>query len=125
MQNDIEIYLYRAQAEQVEAWLTERFGPLASNPWKSLPKNAWGALAHYQGQALPIMLVAHAAGAYSSLWINSRTTPWASDLECAQEAHNALGTEARCATGSWQEDKESELWYSLRDGQLSIITWPG
>ncbi len=123
MQTDIEIYLLKPEQEALNQWLMARFGQLGANPWPNLPQGAWGGMVIWQQQNIPIMLVPKASGQFASLWFNSPNTPWPDDLSCAQEIHAALGIEVRCSPSGWQEDKDSELWYQLRQGQLNLIPW--
>lgn len=56
----------------------------------------------------------------------SSQTPWATDLDCAQEVARALQVAVRCSVGGWQEvqgDADADRWLEVKDGQVSEIRW--
>ncbi|TPE52840.1 hypothetical protein FJM67_07440 [Maribrevibacterium harenarium] len=123
MQPDIEIYLLSCPTPNIEAWLTDLFGPL-----DAVPSTETGIkfIAHYQGQHIPITILEQAAGKrFTSVWFDSEHTPWANDIECAEAAFASLGCEVRCNMASWEEDEEldPDLWWRINKNGAGPYIW--
>ncbi|MFE8073209.1 hypothetical protein QQM79_19275 [Marinobacteraceae bacterium S3BR75-40.1] len=114
MQSDIEIYIRDVDIEALKQWLEQRFDAVDLSP---LDNNAGYKGAVVSGDhRVPVSLFFRAGGnRYSSLTFDSSHTPWETDLACAREAFEALGTEIRCSTGEWQEGmpEENEYWWRI------------
>lgn len=115
---DIEIYLKNVTPEQVEHWLQQR----AEQFQKTGPQQYQVT---FTDTPVAVALYDKVAGkAWSSLWFKSAATPWATDLDCAREASQALGTQVRCSTGGWQEAEQPEPWWKVEQGEETLIDWP-
>ena len=120
-QPDIEIYVRDAGVEEIRAWLEKRLGSLAAEP-------ARGLMAHFRaerdGEAIPVRVMPGAvAKHWTSVWLDSPDTPWASDLACARDCFSFIGKEVRCAAGGWHEDDEEDPDAFIRvdaDGEAQI-----
>jgi hypothetical protein len=67
-----------------------------------------------------------AVGKWHSLLLDSDSTPWETDLECARAAFAALGVEIRCAPGSWDEEESEEdadKWLRISADGVEEIVW--
>ncbi|WP_027965909.1 hypothetical protein [Halomonas halocynthiae] len=119
---DIEIYLARqAKREAIEAWLSETIGAPALEPAGKL---RWRSQGNYQGDAIPVLLVEKAADGFTSLWLDSPATPWATDAELAHAAAAALECEVRCSLGGWHPgDAPDHFLQITADGSEHVIEW--
>ncbi len=120
--DDIEIYIHGVSADQVIAWLIERFGTLPSTPTRRNRSTrlsvAWGE------RSLPVLIVEDACDGFTSVCFDSPQTPWADDLACAREARTHFGVELRCSRGSWRPDAAGEAgWWQLLDGDPVPLAW--
>ncbi|HKM36929.1 MAG TPA: hypothetical protein VJY83_04740 [Thiopseudomonas sp.] len=119
-QPDIEIYVKDIDRSAIEAWLTSALG--APCLWQEK-----GRVSRCECAGIPIVWFEKAVGRWHSLLLESNSTPWANDAECAHAAAVALQTNVRCAPGSWQEtdgDTNVDNWLSTRpDGSVETIVW--
>ncbi|TWH64491.1 hypothetical protein LX59_02439 [Azomonas agilis] len=118
-QPDIEIYLKQAELSAVTQWLSQRLGPLSA--W-----TVQGKTRRCHAGQIPIVWVEQAVGKWHSLVLESDATPWVDDLNCAQEAFQALQIEIRCMPCSWQEDEqeeEADRWLSIGPQGVQNIIW--
>ncbi|QJQ95023.1 MULTISPECIES: hypothetical protein [Halomonadaceae] len=119
---DIEIYLASADIQALDAWLAER---LDASPLTPAGKHQWRTVGHLEGIRIPVLVVEKAADSFASLWLDSNTTPWPRDVDCARDASTALGCEVRCSLGGWQPgDDPDRFWRVLPDGTEEAFTWP-
>lgn len=118
MQPDVEIYIKDASPEAIQDWLASRFSCTA---WQQR-----GSLLLSQCDGLPVVLYKQAVGKWHSLLFESAHTPWATDLDCAQEVSAALQVAVRCSVGGWQEvqgEADADCWLEVKEGQVSEIRW--
>ena len=116
---DIEIYIMRADAESVQAWLNTVFD-------KVTPANSEGKWrCEYQGQSIEVQLTPQAEKNFASLWFKQNHTPWKTDLDCARAAHAALDTEVRCQASDWKESEgvSDAGWIKLLRGEEKPFEW--
>ena len=116
--SDIEIYLLKAQPEQVRAWLESSIGPVTETAIK-------GNSHFWQCESMEMVFTVRAEGNFDSLWIKQNQSPWADDLECARSAHHVLETEIRCAAREWNESESGDQpgWIKLTHGQEKTFDW--
>lgn len=117
---DIEIYIYKADPEQVKLWLATALAA----PLTTLGSEQWQG--SYNGQPLSIVFNTHAEKNFASLWFKQNNTPWNSDLDCAKAAHLALGCEIRCSASGWEEaqgENSEDQWFKLIHGETKRFTW--
>lgn len=117
---DIEIYLMKAEAEDVLSWLTQTLGEV-------VVKNGDADTQHWQAADMDIYFTGQAEKNFASLWIKQNKTPWLTDLECARSAHSALQCEIRCSDSGWQEsegdDQSGQGWIKLIRGEEKSFIW--
>lgn len=115
---DLEIYLMKSPATDVEAWLTRVFGPLQT-------VRSSDSQSHWQADGMDILFNSQAEGNFGCLWFKQNRTPWATDLDCARAAYEALQTEIRCAVTQWGESASDEQpgWIKITRGQEKSFDW--
>lgn len=117
---DIEIYLLKAEASAVKAWLEQALG----EPVHALTEHHWQC--HYEGRTMDVFFNPNAEKNFTSLWFKQNYTPWLTDLDCGRAAHQALAIEVRCTDSSWQEEEGEENaggWIKLIRGEEKSIDW--
>ena len=113
---DIEIYLLKVDPSQISEWLSHQFGELTEI--KHTSKSVT-----WQTSGMDIQFTQDVAKKFSSLWFKTNNTPWNNDLECAREAHSALGVEVRCSVAGWQEEDDQPGWIKLIRGNEKPFDW--
>jgi hypothetical protein len=115
---DLEIYILKSTAADVQPWLTAALGPL-----ESIKSGADSQ--HWRVNGMDILFNEKAEGSFSCLWFKQNLTPWATDLECARAAYAALQTEIRCAAEQWAESSPQEQpgWIKITHGQEKQFDW--
>ncbi len=117
---DIEIYLMKATASDVQQWLEQALG----EPVQVLSAQHWQC--RYQGQEMDVFFNEQAEKNFASLWFKQNRSPWLTDLHCARAAHAALGMEIRCSDSGWQEAEGEESpggWIKLIRGEEKPFDW--
>ncbi len=117
---DIEIYLKSVAPDQIESWLTQRFGNLEH--LKHSRRVHQYQLAH-SGHRIPVLVVENAAKAFSSILFESTETPWEQDIQCAREAFTHFGKEVRCIASGWNDGDEPDEWIAVTAEGESTIIW--
>lgn len=118
---DIEIYIKNRSLDQILAWLAQRCEQLDS-PRHSGGTHRLNAL--LGGVRVPVLIHEKAVGkAWTSVWFRSDRTPWSRDLDCAEEAAAALGTQVRCIVSGWQDGDDPDEWWRVEQGVAEKITW--
>lgn len=119
MQPDIEIYLKDCTREQVQQWLAQVFTECGD--WQ-----VRGQVHRCRCDGIALLWYQKAVGSWHSLLFDSASTPWATDLECAQAAHAALGVEVRCAPSGWQEEQGEQVaddWLKVNTEGVTQFVW--
>ncbi|HHX34246.1 MAG TPA: hypothetical protein GX719_03140 [Gammaproteobacteria bacterium] len=119
-QPDIEIYVKDADRSAVSAWLSSVLEAPCS--WQQK-----GRVSRCQCANIPLVWFEKAVGSWHSLLLESASTPWIDDAQCAQAAAAYLNVNVRCAPGSWQEtdgEADADRWLQVSaDGHIENITW--
>lgn len=117
---DIEIYLKRPEASDVDAWLLSHFDINA----RSTRGNTETLELAWRGSELECVIVPKAVkGGYTSVWFKSANTPWSNDKECAIDAFKHLAVEVRCSRGSWEEGADESGWLRITETGESVVNW--
>lgn len=119
MQNDIEIYLRDTSDADICQWLHGVFGnaPTAQSGGRAARRYRIVA-----GEVVINLLLVQ-QGSWTSVWFDSARTPWANDLECAQDAVVKLGQTARCTDGGWQEGDDPDRFLEVTEDGVSTVIW--
>lgn len=113
---DIEIYLLKAQAQQVKDWLQQAIGPVTEKG-----QSKFGI--EWQIDDMAMLFTPNSSKNFCSLWFKTNHTPWGDDLACARAAHEALGCEVRCSKAGWQEGDAGPGWIKLIRGEEKPLDW--
>lgn len=122
MQPDIEIYVLSCPTDSIIQWLSNRFkaSEVHSNGLNtSLTLSTDKAL-------IPVTIIEQAAGKrFTSIWFDSEHTPWETDVDCAKDAHAALGCEVRCNYQGWQEsgEEDPDQWWRINTQGEGPYIW--
>jgi len=116
--SDLEIYLLKAEADDVLAWLTSELGELEQQQQN-------GDSLKWIINGMTIVFTPKAEDNFGCLWIKQNNTPWATDLDCARSAHTALQKEVRCAASEWTESAADEQpgWVKITRGVEKSFNW--
>ncbi len=60
---------------------------------------------------------------FTSIWIDSKDTPWANDVEMGRAAFAALNTEVRCVESAWTSGDDPDQWLQINADGEQIIQW--
>lgn len=117
---DLEIYVLKAEPEQVQQWLSSLFSQVSVI--KSTDQSTL-----WQVDEMQVQFSLHVQAKFSSIWFKSNHTDWPNDLECARSAHKFLQLEIRCSSAGWQEQEEKESvtndWVKLIRGEEKPLNW--
>jgi hypothetical protein len=118
---DIEIYIKNCSLETIQAWLAshaEKIDTLSSKG------NSHSLTLHIDDHAIDTLIHERAVGkAWTSLWLKSDKSPWATDLECAHEAASALGAQVRCIVSGWEDGDDPDEYWKVENGIDEKIQW--
>lgn len=117
---DIEIYVANASLQQIQDWLSARFGQTLTRSHK---KGQSQLEVTIDGTSTPVLVIEKAAGRFTSLWFDSATTPWHTDLDCAREAQLHFNCEIRCIYSGWNEGDDPDEWWSINNNGEQRIQW--
>ncbi|MDY0249901.1 MAG: hypothetical protein RBR45_07585 [Pseudomonas sp.] len=119
-QPDIEIYIKDSNREAISAWLATALD--APCQWQQK-----GRVSRCLCANIPVVWFEQAVGKWHSLLLESNTSPWADDAQCAQAAAAHLHINVRYAPNSWQEadgEIDTNCWLQVSaDGSVETINW--
>jgi hypothetical protein len=131
MSTDIEIYVKSVSPEAIKAWLetcTSSLEVQSSNPkrqayWATFAAGTGATEPAQQPAEFEIIVLNKVQSNFSSIWFNTKTTPWDSDKACAQEAFKHFQSNVRCVASSWQEGDAPDQWLHIDNEGESTIDW--
>tara|TARA_B100000767_G_C19714759_1_gene514434 strand:+ start:986 stop:1414 length:429 start_codon:yes stop_codon:yes gene_type:complete len=140
IQTDIEIYIKSVSPEAIKAWLdtcTSSLEVQSSNPkrqayWATFADvasadDSTGSDDSADSDSPPaefeIIVLNKVQSNFSSIWFNTKSTPWANDKTCAQAAFIHFQSNVRCVISSWQEGDAPDQWLNIDSEGESIIDW--
>lgn len=119
--DDIEIYVESSDLDAMINWLT---GALGEFQLRSQSKKGCKFMFTHQGQPGDGMIVLNAGRTgFTSIWLNTRTTPWANDVEFARAAFAALGATVRCNESAWSKGDDPDRWLQINGQGEKVIQW--
>ena len=119
--DDIEIYVESNDLDGMLAWLSPCFD---SFKVKGQSKKGCKFTGSWQGHDSDGMIVLNAGRTgFTSIWINSRHTPWANDVELGRAAFAALNQTVRCNESAWSKGDDPDRWLQIDASGEHIIQW--
>jgi hypothetical protein len=131
IQTDIEIYIKSVSPEAIKAWLetcTSSLDVQSSNPkrqayWATFTDAAGSTDTDNQQAEFEIIVLNKVQSNFSSIWFNTKSTPWANDKTCAQAAFKHFQSAVRCVASGWQEGDAPDQWLHIDSEGESTIDW--
>lgn len=119
--DDLEIYVEGEPLEEIKQWLLEAF-PAGEVARES--KKGFRFQGNHNGQPTPITVVKNAGQTgFTSVWVQTKNTPWKDDIDMARSAYNKLSTVVRCIESAWQKGDDPDLWYEFSPNGEKQIIW--
>ena len=125
MQTDIEIYIKSVSPEAIKAWLdscTNSLSVQSSNPKRQV---YWATFAdaNKPHTEFKIIVLNKVQSNFSSVWFNTKNTPWPDDKACAQQAFKHFQSSVRCVVTRWQEGDAPDQWLNIDTEGEHVIDW--
>jgi|UPI00082D3789 hypothetical protein len=118
---DIEIYIKNCSFEAIQEWLASQAEKI---DYISSKGTTHQLNLRFSGNDVETMIHERAAGkAWTSLWLKSDKSPWATDLECAHATATALNTQVRCIVSSWEDGDDPDEYWKIENGAEEKIQW--
>lgn len=119
--DDIEIYVESNALETMIEWLGQ-----ALHGFQIRGQSKKGCKFNFTHDEQPgegmIVLNAGRTG-FTSIWLNTRSTPWADDVEFARAAHAALKVTVRCNESAWSKGDDPDRWLQIDAKGETVIQW--
>lgn len=119
--DDIEIYIAENDVEAITGWLASalpHFEVVRSS------KKGCKFRCGQSGLTSNGMVVLNAGRTgFTSIWIDSKDTPWANDVEMGRAAFAALASEVRCVESAWSKGDDPDQWLQINAQGEQIIQW--
>jgi hypothetical protein len=122
---DIEIYIKSVSPEAIKAWLetcTSSLDVQSSNPKRQAYWATFSGAGNQQSE-FEIIVLNKVQSNFSSVWFNTKSTPWANDKACAQQAFEHFQSTVRCVASSWQEGDAPDQWLNIDVEGENTIDW--
>ncbi|MEE2731316.1 MAG: hypothetical protein VYA55_10870 [Pseudomonadota bacterium] len=119
--DDLEIYVACNDVEAITAWLSsaiKHFDVIRSS--KKGCKFRCGQ-AGSDGHGM-VVLNAGRTG-FTSIWIDSKDTPWRDDVDMGRAAFAALNSEVRCVESAWTKGDDPDQWLQINAEGEHLIQW--
>jgi hypothetical protein len=132
IQTDIEVYIKSVSPDAIKAWLESVTASL--DVQSSTPKRQayWATFIQPAGaksetldkhKEFEIIVLSKVQSNFSSVWFNTKNTPWASDKTCAQAAFEYFQSAVRCVASGWQEGDAPDQWLHIDAAGEDTIDW--
>lgn len=119
--DDLEIYTDCTDIDAMESWLSANFEGFEV---KSKSKKGCKFFTLHNGQKSEGMIVLNAGRTgFTSIWINSRNTPWKDDVDMGRSAYQTLQSTVRCVESAWSKGDDPDQWLEINDQGENIIQW--
>lgn len=121
-QSDIEIYVKSASPDAIKAWLESCTSSLQVKSFSPKRQSYWATFTDTT-QEFEILVLNKVDANFSSVWFNTKSTPWANDKACAQQAFEHFQSTVRCVASSWQEGDAPDQWLNIDVEGENTIDW--
>lgn len=119
--DDIEIYVESADLDALIGWLTSE---LTDFQTRAQSRKGCKFLFVHEGQKGEGMIVLNAGRTgFTSVWLNTRNTPWEDDVAFARAAFAALSCVVRCNESAWSKGDDPDRWLQIDKKGEHIIQW--
>ena len=119
--DDLEIYLQCNDVDAMTSWLADN---LSGFEVIRQSKKGCKFVCQHNGNKSDGMVVLNAGRTgFTSVWINSRHTPWENDIAMGRSAFNALHCVVRCVESAWSKGDDPDQWLEISDQGEHIIQW--
>jgi len=119
--DDLEIYVDNSDVEAITAWLGNAL------PHFEVTRSSKKGCKFRCGQTGLVasgMVVLNAGRTgFTSVWIDSKDTPWADDVEMGRSAFSALNSEVRCVESAWSNGDDPDQWLQINAQGEHVIQW--
>ena len=122
MQSDIEIYIKSVSPEAIKTWLQTCTASLEIKDFTPKRQSYWATFRD-QPQEFEILVLNKVNANFSSIWFNTKITPWADDKDCAQQAFQHFRSTVRCVISGWQEGDAPDQWLNIDTEGENTIDW--
>jgi|SaaInlStandDraft_1057018.scaffolds.fasta_scaffold11930_2 hypothetical protein len=118
---DLEVYIKSSELDALAAMLDQM---LPLTPWER-SDSVYCARIELQSENSEVHLRAGAYKKFTSIWIKTNVTTWATDHDLALALSQSTDLEIRCSIGSWSgvESDEPELWWRVKNGLSQQVQW--
>lgn len=119
--DDIEIYVESSELEAMILWLSQH---MEGFQIRSHSKKGCKFRFSHEGRGGEGMIVLNAGRTgFTSIWLNTRSTPWKDDVDFARAAFAALGATVRCNESAWSKGDDPDRWLQIDSKGEKIIQW--
>lgn len=119
--DDIEIYVETNDLDALTGWLATQ---LEGFQTRAQSKKGCKFLFTHEGQKGEGMIVLNAGRTgFTSIWLNTRATPWKDDVEFARAAFAALAVTVRCNESAWSKGDDPDRWLQIDRKGENVIQW--
>tara|TARA_B110000285_G_C15003863_1_gene552802 strand:+ start:449 stop:829 length:381 start_codon:yes stop_codon:yes gene_type:complete len=119
---DIEIYIRSVSPEAIKVWLQNITSSLEVKSFSPKRQSYWATFAD-DPQEFEILALNKVEDNFSSVWFNTKSSPWAHDNICAQQAFQHFQSAVRCVASGWQEGDATDLWLHIDSDGEQTIDW--
>lgn len=117
MAHDLEIYARERDLDRIVVWLEGLFGRTRQT------ERAGDSVIYKAGKVSVVITPDIENGAFAGVSLRSPQLPWSSDLECARDAHRALGVEIRCDPGDAAPSAAPTQFWFISGSEEGLIDW--
>lgn len=119
--DDIEIYVKSADLEALIGWLATELSDFHT---RAQSRKGCKFLFTHNGESGEGMIVLNAGRTgFTSVWLNTRHTPWDDDVACGRAAFAALGCTVRCNESAWSKGDDPDRWLQIDATGEQVISW--
>lgn len=119
--DDIEIYVETNDLDALTGWLATQLEGFQTRAQSKKGCKFLFTHADKKGEGM-IVLNAGRTG-FTSIWLNTRATPWKDDVEFARAAFAALGVTVRCNESAWSKGDDPDRWLQIDRKGEHVIQW--
>lgn len=119
--DDLEIYVDSEDMESMTRWLSQAFPHFEVT--RSSKKGCKFRCGQHDLSSNGMVVLNAGRTGFTSIWINSKDTPWPNDVEMGRAACSALQCEVRCVESAWSNGDDPDQWLQITTQGEQVIQW--
>ncbi|MAR91154.1 MAG: hypothetical protein CML06_09790 [Pseudomonadales bacterium] len=119
--DDLEIYLECSDLDAILGWLQQHLPHFRETRRSRKGCRFQCGTGDLSSKGMVVLNAGNTG--FTSVWIDSKDTPWDDDVAMGRSAQKALGGAVRCVESAWTQGDDPDRWLQIDGTGEQIIQW--